>query len=153
MKAFGRDLSAKMRAYGSCITEQPLWLQQQINSSTASDMTIYQLMPIELHNTFLFKCVQQLMRQIDGYALKSFKYALFNVLTVEASYNFGKNFNDTISKVYEELGAGAYSEEKVYRKCKLTTEESISIVDSFESEFIKVAEEIEDMHDFGEEII
>ena len=94
-----------MRAYKGLDTDT---LQKIVMKSPSSDMTIYQLIPHDLHNSFFFKVVQRIMRELpeDLQEIKLFKYGMFMILHVESSVSFAHSFNEKMIEVHEDLGDG-----------------------------------------------
>ena len=76
LKTFCKELTVVFENYKPSATKQSCF-----------DMTLYQLVPMELHSTFFFKLMQSVMKAYSSTQadLHHFKYALFMMLHVESS--------------------------------------------------------------------
>lgn len=161
LRAFGKELSQKLRAYG--VNNENLSEAQKVSIaiSSSSQMNVYHIIPHDLQHTFIFKVVQAMMKPMSGEHLKIFKYALFMIFNVEVSADFARKFNERMTDVYEELGAGTVAAPHyielipVVREVKLLTIEEASEIEDIEDieyKFVKASEEVELDHDFVMEI-
>lgn len=167
IRAFGRDLSMKIAAYGG---------QALTSKVCTNDMTIYQVVPADLQGTFFFKIVQKIMRELPAAnkdEIRMFKYGLFMLLHVETQASFAHTLNENMRDIMEELGVGSvpnmasqfeaeYMEvtpSKIQREVMLSNVEEMSAsseeeidCSGLEEVFVRAAESIELEHDFGNEI-
>ncbi len=103
-RALGKELAIKLQQYSEGVSEET------IRSCRSSDMTIFQLIPADLHATYFFKILQGIMRDLpsaDKFKIKQFKYVIFMIFNVEAQALIAHKFNDKVRDSLEELGAGA----------------------------------------------
>jgi hypothetical protein len=142
-------------------------------------MTIYQIVPADLHGSFFFKIVQKILKDMQGKDdIKKFKYGLFMLLHVESQANFAHLFNEKQRDLMEELGVGtcpmippdqipfdqsieSLAVRHVSREMKSSIStsaqfyfegEKIEERTPFEELFVLSAEDIETSHDFLVEI-
>lgn len=68
-------------------------------------MTLFQIIPADLHDSFFFKVMQSIMKQMHNKEeIRRFKYGLFMILHVETRVNLASKFNTNMRDSIEELG-------------------------------------------------
>lgn len=123
LRSFGRELEEKLSA-GSSVKK----------FSYANEMTLYQLVPQELHGTFFFKCIQSLLKvDLKKFDNNQIRSCIFMALHVEQNLHWAEKFSSVMRKCQEKLDG-------LKREVQ---QEPINESDSFECLFVKVAELVE----------
>jgi hypothetical protein len=90
MRSFGKQLAAMLETSKNC--------------QVSNDLTIYQIIPQDLHGTFFFKIMQNLMRCEVGQLLTKtkLKSLLFMTMNIEQSHEWAWRLNKELMKCYEQ---------------------------------------------------
>lgn len=71
-------------------------------------MSIFQLIPYDLHHSFFFRMIAVVMKSLGSEELKLFKYALFMILHVESTHAFAHDLNEQMIDIHEGLTSSSY---------------------------------------------
>jgi len=103
--------------------------------SYANDMSLYQVIPQELHGSFFFKTIQNLLK-VDGKHFENahIRQCIFMALHVEQNFKWASKLNSSIRKCHEKINSV---------NSDVSMEENIEVPSSFAELFVNVAEKVE----------
>ena len=131
-RMFAKEVSAKLTS-----------IEQE--SKISEQLSLYQLMPTELHQSFAFKAFQNLMNQELGQVLtrNKIRHLLFMTISIEQNTKWVHRLNSEMTECYKKNG------DKQALQSMQNFDKSESLL---ESVVIKCCQQAEDAHDFARDI-
>lgn len=132
MRMAGKELNDKIMSMDA----------NYVSACNSKDMTLFTLIPHDLHGSYVFKVLKTLLSKIKNASDSNLvKSSIFMTIYVEQNAKWLSKLNNQMRKCYEKF-------EDLKSQQTINSE----MMSEFEGAFVKAAMEVETAHDFESEI-